>query len=48
MIEIRRDLYMDESTFQLRDNNKIVRRAICDAILDITKSLTDIKRDKKI
>jgi hypothetical protein len=48
MIEIRRDLYMDGSTFKLRDNSKLVRRAICDAILDITHSLTDIKRDEKI
>ncbi len=48
MIGIRRDLYMDGSTFKLRDNSKLVRRAICDAILDITHSLTDIKRDEKI
>jgi N-formylglutamate deformylase len=48
MIEIRRDLYMDGSTFQLTDNSKLVRRAICDAILDITYSLTGIKRDEKI
>jgi N-formylglutamate deformylase len=40
MIGIRRDLYMDESAFQLRDNSKLVRRAICDAILAITNSLT--------
>jgi N-formylglutamate deformylase len=48
MIEIRRDLYMDGSTFQLRDNSKFVRKAICDAILAITYSLTGIKRDEKI
>jgi hypothetical protein len=46
MIEIRRDLYIDESTFQLRDNSKLVRRAICDAILAITHSLTGIKCDE--
>ncbi len=47
MIEIRRDLYMDESAFQLRDNSKVVRKAICDAILDITNSLTYIKCDER-
>ncbi|MFT4806256.1 MAG: N-formylglutamate deformylase [Psychroserpens sp.] len=48
MIEIRRDLYMDESAFQLKDSSKFVRKAICDAILDITHSLTDIKHDEQI
>jgi hypothetical protein len=47
MIEVRRDLYMDGSTFQLTDNSKLVRKAICDAILDITHSLTGIKCDEK-
>jgi N-formylglutamate amidohydrolase len=47
MIEIRRDLYMDGSTFQLTDNSKLVRRAICDAILAITNSLTNIKCDEE-
>jgi N-formylglutamate deformylase len=46
MIEIRRDLYMDESTFKLRDNSLEVRYLICDAIIKVIHSLNNTKEQQ--
>jgi N-formylglutamate amidohydrolase len=46
MIEIRRNLYMDESVFQLRDNSKVIRKQICDAIFEFTNSLNNTTSDE--
>jgi N-formylglutamate amidohydrolase len=43
MIEIRRDVYMDESTFQLRTDSTPIRSAICEAIIEIVDCMANNK-----